>query len=144
MSYRGAATACPEPARCSPARTETTPSPRVKAGLGYRLSTSHKGPLQLPRQDRPAAGQQGEDPSALTSLHIDPTGLVLFNEALHLFRPRGWEQQRVEPRISLFLVDEFGQVFLGHVRFGLSMATSRRQEHRSISCRPGSRLRGPP
>lgn len=61
----------------------------------------------------------------LTSLHIDATGLVLVNEHLHLLRPGWWEQQGVESRVSLLLIDEFGQVLLGHVGFSFSMVRSK-------------------
>lgn len=73
----------------------------------------------------------------LTSLHIDATGLVLVNEHLHLLRPGWWEQQGVESRVSLLLIDEFGQVLLGHVGFSFSMAAGQREGHKYMSFGPG-------
>lgn len=65
----------------------------------------------------------------LTSLHIDAAGLVLVDQGLHLLRS-GWrEEQGVESGVSLLLIDEFGQVILGHVGFGFSMAAG--QERRA-------------
>lgn len=65
----------------------------------------------------------------LTPLHIDAAGLVLVDEHLHLLRPGWWEQQGVESRVALLLIDEFGQVLLGHVGFGFSMAAGQREGH---------------
>lgn len=72
---------------------------------------------------RDGTGRGGS--SVLTPLHIDAAGFVLVDERLHLLGP-GWrEQQGVEPRVSLLLVDEFGQVLLGHVGLSFSMAAGR-------------------
>lgn len=60
----------------------------------------------------------------MAPLHIDAAGLVFVNERLHLLRPGWWEQQGIESRVSLLLIDEFGQVLLGHVGFGFSMVRS--------------------
>lgn len=72
---------------------------------------------------RDGTGRGGS--SVLTPLHIDAAGFVLVDERLHLLGP-GWrEQQGVEPRVSLLLVDEFGQVLLGHVGLSFSMTAGR-------------------
>ena len=76
-------------------------------------------------------------PSVLTPLHIDAAGLILVDEALHLVRTRWWEQQGIEPGVALFLVDEFGQVLLSHIGFGLGVAAGQREEHGSPSRSPG-------
>ena len=67
-------------------------------------------------------------PSVLTPLHIDAAGLVLVDEALHLVRTRRREQQGIEPGVALFLVDEFGQVLLSHIGFGLGVAAGQRED----------------
>lgn len=72
-------------------------------------------------------------PLVLTPLHIDAAGLVLVDERLHLLRPGWWEQQGIESRVSLLLIDEFGQVLLGHVGFGFSMTIGQREELRCVS-----------
>lgn len=51
----------------------------------------------------------------LTSLDVNPTGLILLYEALHLLG-FGWrEEDVIEARVSLLLVDELCQVLFGHV-----------------------------
>lgn len=73
----------------------------------------------------------------LTPLHIDATGFILVNEHLHLLRPGWWEQQGVESRVSLLLIDEFGQVLLGHVGLSFSMAAGQRDGHWCMPFGPG-------
>lgn len=63
-------------------------------------------------------------PSGDSPLHVDATGLILVDEAPHLVRPRWREQQGVEAGVPLLLIDELGQVLLGHVGFGLGMVGS--------------------
>jgi hypothetical protein len=73
----------------------------------------------------------------LTPLHIDAAGFVLVNEHLNLLRPGWWEQQGVESRVSLLLIDEFGQVFLGHVGLSFRVAAGQRERHRCMPFGPG-------
>lgn len=119
MSCPGGAAAHCGPAYCSLGHRETRPCPLATAGLRDSGQQAVTAAAQLPGRDE-TTGSRGS--SVLTPLHIDAAGFVLVDEGLHLLRPGRWEEQGVEARVSLLLIDEFGQVLLGHVGFSFSMA----------------------
>lgn len=50
----------------------------------------------------------------LTSVGIRGAGLIFVNQSLDLVLPQTWKQLLVKPRVPLFLVEELGEIVLGH------------------------------
>lgn len=54
----------------------------------------------------------------LTLVRIGSVGLIFVDQGLDLVLPQAGEQLLVESRVSLFLVEELGEIVLRHVGFG--------------------------